>query len=246
MWKPLKTISSPPPPELWLDLTDRRVPVRITRRTQARRMTLRLERQAEAVALTLPPHTSVKQGMVWVETKRGWIEGQLNGRPERQPITPGMTIMVAGETLILDWSPSHPRIAKRIENRIRIGGPIELLEQRLLRWLKAEARDVLTKETAFYAERAGVGVTQVGVGDPVSRWGSCTAAGAIRYSWRLILAPRHVMVATVAHEVAHRVHMNHSAQFHGLVADILGLDPRPARLWLRRNGASLHGFGSGS
>jgi predicted metal-dependent hydrolase len=209
-------------------------------------MTLRLERQAEAVALTLPPHTSVKQGMAWVETKRGWIEGQLKGRPEVQPITPGMTIMVAGDTLILDWSPDHRRTVKRVDYTIQIGGPLDLLEQRLLRWLRAEARAVLTAETKLYAERAGVSVTQVGVGDPVSRWGSCTATGAIRYSWRLILAPRHVMVATVAHEVAHRVHMNHSRQFHALVAEILGTDPRPSRLWLRSHGATLHGFGAGS
>jgi predicted metal-dependent hydrolase len=85
-----------------------------------------------------------------------------------------------------------------------------------------------------------VSVSRVGVGDPLSRWGSCSASGAIRYSWRLILAPDWVRRATVAHEVAHRVHMNHGQAFHRLVEELLGVDPKPARLWLRRSGASLH------
>jgi len=88
-----------------------------------------------------------------------------------------------------------------------------------------------------------VKVSKVGVGDPVSRWGSCSASGTIRYSWRLVLAPDFVRRATVAHEVAHRVHLNHGRDFHALVATLLGADPAPARAWLRREGAGLHRFG---
>ena len=77
----------------------------------------------------------------------------------------------------------------------------------------------------------------------MSRWGSCSAAGAIRYSWRLILAPEFVRRATVAHEVAHLVHLNHGPDFHALVERLLGADPRPARAWLKREGAALHRIG---
>jgi predicted metal-dependent hydrolase len=102
---------------------------------------------------------------------------------------------------------------------------------------------LLEVETREFAELAGVSVPRVGVGDPLSRWGSCSASGTIRYSWRLILAPDWVRRATVAHEVAHRVHLNHGRAFHALVAKLLGTDPGPARQWLRRNGGSLHRFG---
>ncbi|WP_294296983.1 M48 family metallopeptidase, partial [uncultured Sphingomonas sp.] len=94
--------------------------------------------------------------------------------------------------------------------------------------------------------KAGVTVSAVGVGDTRSRWGSCASTGAIRYSWRLILAPPAVRRATVAHEVAHRVHMNHSPAFHALVADLYGRDPTPERRWLKTNGAALHWFGRGT
>jgi predicted metal-dependent hydrolase len=114
---------------------------------------------------------------------------------------------------------------------------------RLLRWMQREAKVLLTAESQEFAAKAGVSVTTIGVGDPRSRWGSCSSTGAIRYSWRLILAPEFVRRATVAHEIAHRVHMDHSPRFHALVATLLEQDPTPARRWLRANAAQLHGFG---
>jgi predicted metal-dependent hydrolase len=123
------------------------------------------------------------------------------------------------------------------------GGPPETLGARVERWLRREALRVLSAETAEFALKAGVRVTRVAIGDPRGRWGSCSSSGAIRYSWRLILAPGFVRRATVAHEVAHRVHMDHSPRFHRLVQLLLGEDPAPARAWLRTNGARLHWYG---
>jgi hypothetical protein len=128
--------------------------------------------------------------------------------------------------------------------RLLVGGPAEAVAGRVLRWLRQEARAMLAADTEHYARTAGVTVSRVGVGDPVSRWGSCSSSGAIRYSWRLIMAPDFVRRATVAHEVAHRVHMDHSPRFHALVQELFGEDPRPARLWLRQNGAALHRIGA--
>ena len=108
------------------------------------------------------------------------------------------------------------------------------------------ALDLLARETAEFAAKAGVSVGKVAVGDAKGRWGSCASTGVIRYSWRLILAPGFVRRATVAHEVAHRVHMNHGAAFHALVARLLDDDPAPARAWLRTHGAALHWFGRSS
>jgi predicted metal-dependent hydrolase len=148
-----------------------------------------------------------------------------------------------GRPHIVDWSPGRSRIVKLEDGRIVAGGPSEGLEARILRWLKRHALDVLARETAEYAASAGVTVTRIGIGDPLTRWGSCSSSGAIRYSWRLILAPDHVRRATVAHEVAHRVHMHHGPEFHALVAQLFEADPKPARDWLRTHGASLHRIG---
>ncbi len=193
--------------------------------------------------LTIPLRAPAGPALAWAETKRGWVEAQRARRPEGVPITPGMLLPLGDEQLRLDWSERYPRSPKRIGDVLRVGGPADLVDARVLRWLQREALAVLTAETAEFAAIAGVTVTAVGIGDATSRWGSCSTSGGIRYSWRLILAPAFVRRATVAHEVAHRVHMDHSARFHALVETIFGEDPSPARRWLRTHGVALHGFG---
>jgi hypothetical protein len=211
---------------------------------RAKVMRLRVDHRTGTVLLTLPRRASRRRALEWVAGQRGWIEETLAKMPVRQPLGPGAVLPFRGEEVAVDWAPGRPRTVKREEGRIVAGGPEENLEARLLRWLRREALDLLAAETAEFAEKAGVKVDRVSVGDPVSRWGSCSSAGAIRYSWRLILAPDFVRRATVAHEVAHRVHMNHSPRFHALVEALLGADPRPARLWLRRSGLLLHRIGA--
>ena len=120
--------------------------------------------------------------------------------------------------------------------RKRSGGGVEA-------WLRRAALDLLSRETDEIAARAEVAVSKVVVGDARGRWGSCASSGVIRYSWRLVLAPSFVRRATVAHEVAHRVHMNHGPAFHALAAELFGDDPAPARAWLRQHGAGLHWYG---
>jgi len=220
-------------------------PLTIRESARARVMRLKVDQRTGTVLLTLPRRASRKKALEWAAGQRGWIEAALASVKPRTDLAPGAELPLHGMPHRIDWSPERTRTVRVEEGRIVTGGPLDTLEPRLLRWLKREAAELLAAETAEFAEKAGVIVSRVAVGDPVSRWGSCSSSGAIRYSWRLILAPDWVRRATVAHEVAHRVHMNHGPDFHFLVERLLGTDPKPARLWLRRNGLSLHRIGRG-
>ncbi len=81
------------------------------------------------------------------------------------------------------------------------------------------------------------------VRDQSTRWGSCSSAGALSFSWRLILAPSFVLDYLAAHEVAHLAEMNHGPRFWKLVERAM---PRhqEARAWLRQHGANLHRYGA--
>ncbi len=217
--------------------------IEIVRHPRARRMRLAVDPRDGKVRLTLPPRASVKNGLAWAEEQRAWIAAQQARLPGSLPLAPGALFPFAGREVEIDHVPAAARTPRLEGDRLVCGGPRDGLERRVERWLRAEALRVLSAETAEYAERAGVGVPRVSIGDPRGRWGSCASSGAIRYSWRLILAPDHVRRATVAHEVAHRVHMNHSPAFHRLVEILFEADPMPARNWLRRNGAALHWVG---
>lgn len=215
----------------------------VRRSPQARTMRLVVDPRGGEVRLTLPRRASLAEAFKWAETKRGWVSAQLACLPKGQPVEPGMRFLFAGRDVTLDWTERYPRTPMLNGETLRAGGPRDQLSARLLRWLRAEARRLLEAETREIAALAGRPVARVGVGDPVSRWGSCSPSGDVRYSWRLILAPTDVRRATVAHEVAHLVHMNHGREFHRLAAELHGSNPMPARRWLREHGATLHWFG---
>jgi predicted metal-dependent hydrolase len=218
-------------------------PVTVRRHARAKYMRLRLDARNGTVLLTIPPRVSERRALAWAERQKEWIEAAVASVAPASALGPGSVVPLYGQDHILSWQAGASRAVRLEPGRLVVGGPVELLAPRLLRWLRAHAAQLLERETREYAATADVQVSRIGVGDPVSRWGSCSAEGSIRYSWRLILAPDWVRRATVAHEVAHRIHMDHSPAFHALVARLLGADPKPAGRWLRRHGASLQRFG---
>jgi predicted metal-dependent hydrolase len=218
--------------------------IEVVRHARARRMRLSIDPRSGKVRLTLPPRASLRKAMDWAREQQGWIAAQKATMPAARPFVPGARLPLGDAEVEIIWpAPGAGRTPRLEGEHLLCGGPREGLEKRVERWLRQAALDLLSEETAEYADRLGVTVTRVSIGDPRGRWGSCASSGQIRYSWRLILAPAHVRRATVAHEVAHRVHMNHSPAFHRLVDELYEADPAIARAWLRRNGAGLHWYG---
>lgn len=215
----------------------------VVRHPRARRARLSVDRATGSVRLTLPPRAPLAPALRWAEGKAAWIAGECAQLPRPRPFAPGEVITVADEVLTIVHDGAAPRRAVRTGGTIRFGGRVEACAARITAWLRAEALALLRAETDEFAARIGVCVSGVRVGDFRSRWGSCSSAGAIAYSWRLLLAPGWVRRATVAHEVAHRRHMDHGPRFHALVATLVGDDGDRARAWLRREGAGLHWFG---
>lgn len=219
-------------------------PLTLKTNRRARRLRLRVDARTRSLTLTVPPGVSRKRALEWASGHADWAAQSIGAIAETVPIVPGATIPLFGEPHRIEWIGGARRFVRE-EGRLSIGGPVDGLEGRVLRWMKAEALALLGSETKEFAAKAGVSVSSVAVGDPRSRWGSCASDGRIRYSWRLIMAPDFVRRATVAHEVAHRVHMDHSPRFHALVRKLFEADPAPARAWLRREGGALHRIGSG-
>lgn len=218
----------------------------IVRHPRARRARLSVDPASGRAKLVLPKRAALKPVLAWAEEKAGWLAEQRAKLPLATPFEPGTIVTVADEPLTIAWQEGRRRTLLREEDTLSCAGPLDTVPRRVEAWIKRVALEVLARETTEFAAKAGVSVSRVTIGDPKGRWGSCASSGAIRYSWRLILAPGWVRRATVAHEVAHRVHMNHAPVFHALVADLLEADPMPARAWLRTHGAALHWVGRSS
>ncbi len=215
----------------------------VVRRASVRGMKLSVDPRDATVRLTLGTRAALRPALRWAVDKRSWVETELARLPQPRPIVPDMQFDLAGVPVRIEWRADWLRRVVLHGDVLSLGGPLDQLSTRVLRFLRGHALTILGAETHSLAAAHGISVVSVGVGDPRGRWGSCASSGDIRYSWRLILAPDEVRRATVAHEVAHRVHMDHSRAFHDLVARLHGTDPAPARRWLRAHGTALHWFG---
>ena len=217
-------------------------PVRVVPHARARRYRLVFDGARGELRLTLPRRASAARALKWASEQQPWIAQQVDKAAMSVRVGPGVSLPLFGVFRRIDWSPSAPRAVRVAGEALSVGGPAETVGRRVERWLKGEALALMERESRDIAAAAGLRVGRVGVGDPRSRWGSCTQDGDLRYSWRLVMAPDHVRRATVAHEVAHLRHMDHGPAFHALVAGLHDGDVAAARDWLRREGRGLHRY----
>lgn len=208
-------------------------------------MRLRVDHDRRLLKLTVPWRTSARVALDWAAEQRSWVDQQLRAAPPACPFRDGGTIPVEGRDLSIRHRPELRRGVHPTDDELHIGGPAESLPGTVERWLRALARERLSSVSAVIASHAGVTVRSVSIGDPVSRWGSCSSAGAIRYSWRLILAPPEMLRFVVAHEIAHRLHMDHSPAFKLAEERLFGGPVAAARLELRRLAPALRAVGRG-
>ena len=221
------------------------LPVEIRGVRGARRLRLRVDERRGLLKLTGPLRMNRKAALDWAAEQRGWVEAQIGSLLPGEPFSPGSRIPMEGADVELCWDERAGRTARLDGQRLICGGPAEGFARRIELFLKRRALETLSRETAEIAERAGVTVRSVSVGDADTRWGSCSSAGRIRYSWRLILAPPAARRYVVAHEVAHMRHLNHGAEFKALERALFGDDADAARLLLRRVGGRLKRIGRG-
>lgn len=218
-------------------------PVALRPHARARAVRLRLNERAGQLVLSFPRRMSRKAALDWAGRQSNWAMGQINRMAPAIPFHPGQKVPVRGVLVELTWEVGGPRAPVLRDGKLVAGGPVESFPGRIERHLKTMARQELSERTAMVAAAASVTIRSVSVGDATSRWGSCSASGAIRYNWRLILAPPHLLHWVVAHEVAHRRHMNHGPDFRRLEANLFGGDVAAARAELRSLGPGLKRVG---
>jgi predicted metal-dependent hydrolase len=228
-----------------LALTGLPWPVELRTHPRARRLRLALDEPRGLLRLTVPRRISRTAALDWARQQSAWVEAQLARIEPAEPLIAGATIPFDGGELLLQWDVGALRTPSLADSTLTCGGPADRFGERIARWLRDQARIRLVQETRALTTLHGIADAPVSVGDAGTRWGSCSASGAIRYNWRLILAPPHVRAYVVAHEVAHRVHMNHGPDFHALQARLYVGDVAAARHSLRLLGPRLKRVGRG-
>ncbi|NDR58979.1 M48 family metallopeptidase [Aliiruegeria sabulilitoris] len=216
-------------------------PVRLVlrRSTRARRYSLRVSRLDGRVTLTMPKNASQARALEFAQEKAAWIQTRLADRPSEVLADVGASLPVDGRQM---------RIEAGLRNHLDMEGARIVVSQRskfapaaVSGLLRALARERLAAASDHFAEGVGRDYSRITLRDTRSRWGSCSSAGALMYSWRLILAPPEVLRYVAAHEVAHLVEMNHGPRFWAKVGRLYpGYEAQ--RQWLRRHGETLHRY----
>jgi predicted metal-dependent hydrolase len=217
--------------------------VRLRVSPRARRMALRVDAAAREIELVLPRGVSRARGLAFLAERRLWVLARLSALPERVPFAAGAVVPVLGapHRIVVETDPAAPAVAIA-DGEIRVRGDPAHRARRVRDHLAEMARDEFSRRARPLAASIGRKVARIGVRDGKSRWGSCSSAGNLSFSWRLILAPESILAYVVAHEVAHLVEMNHGRRFWQLV-ELLSPGSAEARAWLRRNRSRLLCYG---
>ena len=221
--------------------------VRLRRHRRARRYTLRIHPSEREAILTMPPRGTIADAKDFAQRHGGWIAARLGRLPKAAPFLPGTVVSLRGVAHKIVHRAGHrgtvwTEMRESGERILCVAGDAEHIERRVHDYLKREARKDLQKASTSYAQALGVKVRRLSIRDQSSRWGSCTSAGSLSFSWRLILAPPYVLDYLAAHEVAHLVEMNHSMRFWRVVGKVCDHVER-AKTWLDTHGNDLHRYG---
>lgn len=228
------------------DLHDIHPALRFRISDRAKRLALRLDPKTGAVFLVIPKRASMKKALEFASLYRDWIDKHATTLPDSIPFADGVSIPVLGRDRVIRvaYDESLKRTSITLtDNEILVSTNKDDPSQRITRFLKALAQEELTRIIREKSSFINKMPSTVQIRDTTSRWGSCSADGAISLSWRLILAPPMAMDYVVAHEMAHLIHMNHKSRFWAL-CEKLSTDFSTGHDWMKTNGQGLMRYGA--
>ena len=108
-----------------------------------------------------------------------------------------------------------------LERRIKINEAHPEPTESELAELKTRAKEIIPEKVKYFSSVMGVNPIRVSINSAKTRFGSCSGKNRLNFSCRLMQYPEEAIDYVVVHELAHLRHMNHSPQFHALVAEYL-------------------------
>jgi len=227
-----------------LKIDGRMLEIRVRLNPRARRMIVRVNPATGEISVTAPSRRGLAHALDFARGEKDWIAGQLAKAPGPVALVPGAVIPFRGVRHEIRAAAKGPAPVWREDGVIWVRGHQAHAPRRVLDFLKSEARTVFEARALEHAAKLGAKPSRITVRDTASRWGSCSSARSLSFSWRLILAPDFVLDYVVAHEVAHLREMNHSPRFWAHVKSLVANIQAPQD-WLKVHGRELQRYAAG-
>ena len=200
-------------------------------RSSSRKKTVQISVSGGAVVVSAPMRTPNREIQAIVQKRGGWILGKLEADTQQPPplgLVSGDALPYLGRelTLLVEEADVRRASAYLDSDRLVVVAPSGLCgEERresalaaLVAWYRAQAAELLADSVSRWLPAMGrIEMPRVLVREQKTRWGSCSADGTLRFSWRLAMVERELIDSVAVHELAHLEVMNHSPAFWNVV-----------------------------
>lgn len=192
----------------------------------SKRRTLAIQVKQAQVIVRAPYGCPQRDIDAFLQQKQRWILHHLTVQQEKMQQQADFVLQYGSQVLLRGvWHTilAHETQCGFVGETVYVppGLSGEVLRQTLVTFYREQAQQLIPQRVAQYAARMGYLPANVQIGSATTRWGSCSANGSLRFSWRLILASDEVIDYVVVHELAHLQQMNHSPAFWAIVAEFI-------------------------
>ncbi|MFA9459586.1 M48 family metallopeptidase [Thiohalorhabdus sp. Cl-TMA] len=200
--------------------------VRVSQRAKRARLSVS---PAGRVEVVIPKGVSRREADALVAANREWLERALkrvrSRQAERPDLHAGLPERIHLAALGRGWSVEYAesgdgksRVRERNGDGLRVHAPDRAAARSALcTWLHRTAKSHLPGWLQEVAEPHGLRPARVTIRCQATRWGSCSAKGAVSLNRNLLFLEPELVRYLFLHELAHTVHLNHSPAFWELV-----------------------------
>lgn len=198
----------------------------IRRSRRARRVGVSIT-PAKGLELVLPLRASVKDGLIFLDSKRAWVEKHLltllesTANEKTFPTDVCLTALNLELPIRYHHLPHSKKVSlQRINQRLVFTGKIETFDVCLPAfdsWLRRIAKEYLPRCLDEVSQDIQLPYSRVSVRSQKTLWGSCSHEKAISLNDRLLFLPYELVRYILIHELCHTVYFGHGKRFWQLV-----------------------------
>lgn len=190
-------------------------PIVVTKKKGMRSLRMRINAKGACV-VSAPWYVSRSSVQKFINERRQWIQQHSH---KSQKYSNGMQLH-DGTTLSFAYGANRNTVSmgsSALHFNLRDQDQENYIEKKIIEFLSNAAENILLPELHQTAKSIGLPFHQAFIKRLHSRWGSCDSHKTIVLNMYLVQLPQSLRQYVIVHELAHTVHMNHSADFWRLV-----------------------------
>jgi len=204
----------------------------LKKNSNARQLKVKVDRDGQVV-VSAPPFVTRSTIERFLHENEHWIQTQKASRQASQPTHGGIFPLYGRDYTLLFLYDPQQKTGWQV-----IGDQLIYNNSRYL--LTPKTTPLLTQEELASLQKFGTNslrqyithripqlhalmhipttISHIYIKDQGTLWGSSSTLGGLNFSWRLVKYAPEVIDYVLIHELAHQIHMDHSAKFWALVA----------------------------